>query len=98
MIKYKESIYNYTIPYKSHIIYYNSLSDKILIFSKEENIAINDLLKNLQKFLSEYPTLFKLFIKNNIIVEDTFNEKDYYLFKYIEKNRQDTTYKITIKD
>lgn len=69
----KQSNYNIWIEN----ILYNTLTNNIILFKKEEIEDIRYYLSNLSEFKNEYSDLFLSFQKLGFIRDNKFNELDY---------------------
>lgn len=73
----KVSNYNILVDYSSYKIMYNTLSNSIVCFTKEEYGIIIDLFKKLEEFEKTYPKLFKGLKSAGFIIDDDFDELNY---------------------
>ena len=73
----KASYYNITVSFQDNILLYNTLSDNLISFTKEEYSIIEELLNNLDNFKIEYPLLYEEMQKRGFIVNKKFNELTY---------------------
>lgn len=75
---YKLSNYNYWVKHSENTnVFYNSISDKILILDDVESDRIKDLLNDIKRFERTYPSVFNAFCYWNYIIEENFNELNY---------------------
>jgi uncharacterized protein len=73
----KISYYNINTEYNDNILLYNTLSDSLICFTKEEFSIIELLLKDLPLFYTEYPVLYEALKKTGFIVNKNYSELDY---------------------
>ena len=73
----KISFYNIEVAYGNYILLYNTLTDSLVCFTKEEFSVIGQLLQDLQMFNGEYPLLFEELKKSGFIENENYDELEY---------------------
>lgn len=73
----KVSRYNNFVVYKDNILCYNTLSNALALFTKDEFEVIECLLQNLNEFKEEYPELYAAMYKRGFVVSEDFDELAY---------------------
>lgn len=92
----KQSYYNHWINQKGGYYLYNSLSNLVIKFKKNEINQIDELFQNLSEFQSNYLDLFKCFEKMGFIIDEDFNEIDQILFQNRQEVHIKKMYHLTI--
>jgi len=73
----KISYYNIETEYNDNMLLYNTLTDSLICFTKEEFLDVKLLLEDLQTFNAQYSILYGELKKAGFIVSNNFNELDY---------------------
>jgi len=93
----KLSNYNYEVSIdETTNVFYNSISDKILILNKDESLKVNYLLNNLQEFERDFPSIFQAFCAWHFIIDKKINEIDFIKENYLKTILNNSTLDLTI--
>lgn len=86
---YKESQYNYFVPYKNgRVIYYNAVTRKCFDMSETEHKQIQTLFADPISFDLCYPSVFQEFINLGFFIEENYEEIAFLRYRY----NQETVY------
>lgn len=92
----KVNFYNHYVRQENGVICYNALTDAYLLLKDPafSNFEIN--CNNLQEFQSNYPAQYNVLCRNGFIVDDDFDEKEFYKNLYYERKYSRNAYFIII--
>jgi len=79
---YQPSQYNYFVPYRGKIIYYNSLRRSSFAMTTAEHQKIRKLFEDPISFSLEYPSVFKQFYQWGFFVDAYTNEASLFRYQY----------------
>lgn len=93
---YKLSCYNYFVPYKERVIYFNTLQGNSFTLSVKEHERMQQQFADPISFDLRYPSVFKQFKSLGFIIDDDNDELDYFRFRYQERVFNNRDYHLTI--
>lgn len=93
---YKTSKYNYTIPYKSRVLFFNGLKGNGFNMSHEEWNRLEKFLQNLDSFKATFPADFDRLYSLGYIVDADFDEIAYVKHKNREACYSNRDYMLII--
>lgn len=93
---YKLSYYNYFVPYKERVIYFNTLEGNSFTLSVKEHERMQQQFADPISFDLRYPSVFKQFKSLGFIVDDDNDELDRFRFRYQERVFNNRDYHLTI--
>lgn len=93
----KLSNYNYEVSIdETTNVFYNSLSDKILIFNKDESLKVNYLFNHLLEFEQDFPSIFQAFCAWHYIIDEKIDEIDFIKENYLNISQNNAELDLTI--
>lgn len=93
---YKLSYYNYFVPYKERIIYFNTLQGNSFTLSVREHDRIQQQLADPISFDLRYPSVFEQFKSLGFIIDYDNDELDHFRFRYQERVFNNRDYHLTV--
>jgi len=78
----KQSKYNYFVPYKYKVIYYNGMTRNSILLSQQEHTKIQEQFADPISFELGFPTVFEQFKDWGFFVDEAIDELD--MFRYRE--------------
>lgn len=93
---YKLSSYNYFIPYKERMVYFNGISNQVFSLNLKEHATIQEFFKDLIAFAINYNSVFEQFKKWGFIIDQNEDELAVLRYRNHESVYADNNYKIYI--
>ena len=92
----KVNYYNHFIKQPNSVIFFNALTDSYIILKENIFTDFDANKNNLQIFQQNFPKQYDVLCKNGFIVEDDFDEKEYYMNLHYERKFARNVYELII--